>query len=307
MKVRSAFTLIELLVVIAIIAILIGLLVPAVQKVREAAARMQCGNNLKQLGLALHNYHDHLNSFPAGRDPWPKPFSAQAHLLPFVEQDNLQHLIDFSQPTSTGVNLTASQSVVKLFVCPSDPANGRVPGSAYAGNNYAGNVGTGINDGDYVTGDGVFLLNNPIGFHNITDGTSSTAAFCELLLGSGGTSSGGTADPRRQFIQLPGSTPTNPGTCTPGAAPWSGNRGDRWINGGYLSTLYNHYYPPNSNNYDCINAANNFGLASARSNHTGGVNLLLCDGSVHFISNAISMTTWRARATRAGGEVVGDF
>src|SRR5215469_16448918 len=156
---RNAFTLIELLVVIAIIAILIGLLLPAVQKVREAAARIQCQNNLKQLGLALHSYHDALGSFPAGRDPWPKPFSAQAHLLPFVEQQNLQNLVDFTQPTSTGVNAAAAATPVKLFICPSDPAGGRVPGSAFGGNNYAANVGTGVNSGDYVTGDGVFLLN----------------------------------------------------------------------------------------------------------------------------------------------------
>jgi prepilin-type N-terminal cleavage/methylation domain-containing protein/prepilin-type processing-associated H-X9-DG protein len=302
-KRRSGFTLIELLVVIAIIAVLIGLLVPAVQKVRAAAARLACTNNLHQLGLALHNHHDTLGSFPAGRDPWPKPFSAQAHLLPFVEQENLQNLVDFAQATSTGVNLTAAHTPVKLFQCPADPTpGGRVPGSAYAGNNYAGNVGTGVNAGDYVTGDGVFLLNSPIGFKDITDGTSNTAAFSELLLGDG--SSGTTpTSPRRQFIQLPGSTPTTPSACTGGT--YVGLRGDRWINGGYQATLYNHFYLPNSSSYDCINSANNYGIASARSGHDGGVNMLLCDGHVTFVSNAISLATWRALATRAGGDLLG--
>src|SRR5262249_38482624 len=158
----------------------------------------------------------------------------------------------------------------------------------------------------YVTGDGVFLLNRPIGFKDITDGTSNTAAFSEITLGNGVSGTGTPpSDPRQQFIQLPGSTPTTPATCSPGGATWSGNRGDRWINGGYLSTLYNHFAPPNAPNvYDCINAANNYGLATARSHHTGGVNLLLCDGSVRFTSNGIAPATWTALATRAGGEVL---
>jgi prepilin-type N-terminal cleavage/methylation domain-containing protein/prepilin-type processing-associated H-X9-DG protein len=309
MTTRRAFTLIELLVVIAIIGILIALLLPAVQKVREAASRMQCTNNLKQLGLALHNHHDALGYFPAGRDPWPNPFSAQSRLLPFVEQENLQHLVDFNQPTSTGVNLTAAQTPIKLLICPSDPAGGRIPGSQYAGNNYAGNVGTGVNNGDYTTGDGIFLLNNRIGFRDISDGTSNTAAFSEIILGSGTTRTGPTAPDRRHFIQLPGSTVTTPEACTPGSdTTWAGNRGDRWINGGYLSTLYNHYYLPNTtSNFDCINAANNYGLTTARSMHANGVNLLLCDGSVRFLANGITLATWRALGTRAGGEVVGDF
>ena len=98
----------------------------------------------------------------------------------------------------------------------------------------------------------------------------------------------------------------DPATCAQ-TTTYTGQRGDRWINGGYLSTAYNHWTLPNSPTFDCLNSANNYGLKTARSRHTGGVNVLFCDGSVHFISNSISLQTWQALATRAGGEVVGDY
>ena len=88
---------------------------------------------------------------------------------------------------------------------------------------------------------------------------------------------------------------------------YTGQRGDRWINGGYLSTAYNHFTTPNSATPDCLNTSNNYGLKTARSRHTGGVNVLFCDGSLHFISNNVTLTTWQALATRMGGEVLGDY
>jgi prepilin-type N-terminal cleavage/methylation domain-containing protein/prepilin-type processing-associated H-X9-DG protein len=302
MRTRSAFTLVELLVVIAIIGILVALLLPAVQFARESARRAQCSNNLKQIGVSLNTFHAARRRFPPGRDPWPAPFSTQAHLLPYQENASLQNLIDFTLPTSTGINALAATTRIPLFECPSDGARGRVPGSSFAGCNYVGNVGTGINNGDYVTGDGVFLLNMPIGFQDLTDGSSQTAAFSESLLGDGGTTM---SDSRRQVVQLAGSTPTAPGSCTSG--PYFGNRGDRWINGGYLATLYNHHFLPNAPNWDCLNAANNFGLKTARSSHRGGVMLLMCDGSVRFIPNSIHQHTWHAIATRSGNDITGEF
>jgi prepilin-type N-terminal cleavage/methylation domain-containing protein/prepilin-type processing-associated H-X9-DG protein len=299
---RQAFTLIELLVVIAIIGILVSLLLPAVQFARESARRVQCSNNLKQIGVSLNTFHDARRQFPPGRDSWPAPFSTQAHLLPYQENANLQNLIDFTQPTSTGVNVQAATTRVPLFECPSDSSQGRVPGSTFAACNYVGNVGTGINNGDYVTGDGVFLLTTTVGFQDLIDGSSQTAAFSESLLGDGGFTQ---TDSRRQVVQLSGSTPTAPGSCTSG--PYFGKRGDRWINGGYLATLYNHYFPPNAPDWDCLNAANNFGLKTARSNHRGGVTVLMCDGSVHFVANSIHLKTWRAIATRGGNDITGEF
>jgi prepilin-type N-terminal cleavage/methylation domain-containing protein/prepilin-type processing-associated H-X9-DG protein len=319
MKRRSAFTLIELLVVIAIIAVLIGLLVPAVQKVREAAARLSCSNNLKQLGLALHNYNDTMGTLPPARDPWPAPFSAQSHLLPFVEQGNLQNLVNFSPPaapgdlTYTGTNAAAATYVVKLFICPSD-GNGTVPGSTYGASNYVCNVGTGMSsagvyNGDYVSGDGVFLLTHPLRITDIMDGTSNTAAISEALTGDGQTLSGAAPNNvKREALVLSGGTQTTPDVCG-GSGSFSGTyNGNIWINGGYWATDYNHYFTPNPPNWDCLNTANNYGLKAARSNHSNGVNLLLCDGHITFVSNSISLTTWRALATRAGGDLLGsDF
>src|SRR5690348_8356920 len=243
---------------------LIGLLLPAVQKVREAAARAQCTNNLKQLGLALHSYNDTLGSFPGARDSWPAPFSAQAHLLPFVEQANLQNLVNFNPPagsgdlTFTGSNAAAAAFTVKLFLCPSDSIGPKVPGSPYGASNYVCNVGTGMSaagvyNGDYVTGDGVFLLRNPVRITDITDGTSNTAALSEALLGDGQT--GGT-DVRHEAIMLSGSTQTTPAACGSGNTDGTHN-GDIWINGGYWATAYNHYFSPNTSSWDCLNTANN--------------------------------------------------
>ncbi len=309
MKIRTAFTLVELLVVIAIIGVLVALLLPAIQSARETASRLACQNKLRQLGVALHCYANAVNYFPPGRDPWPNPFSAQAHLLPYVEERSLNQLINFAQATSTGVNLVAAQTPVSLFVCPSDPSVGQVSGSQFSGNNYAGNVGSGINGGDYTTGDGVFLLTTRIGFKDIKDGTSKTAAFSELVLGNGTSSTGATPVDPRQFIQLASSTvPTTSNSTPAGGTTWSGMRGDRWINGGYQATLYNAYYPPNAaNGFDTINAANNYGWAAARSMHVGGVNLLMCDASVHFVGNSVDPATWTALSTRAGGDTVGDY
>jgi prepilin-type N-terminal cleavage/methylation domain-containing protein len=300
---RGAFTLVELLVVIAIIGVLVALLLPAIQAAREAVRRASCLNNLRQLGLALHQYHDVYQKFPGARDPFtPGPFSTQAHLLDYVEQGNLARTIDFTQPTSTGANTTVANLIVKSFLCPSDPAKGRVQGMTFGGCNLVACVGTGINGGDYVTGDGVFLLNYPIGFRNLTDGASSTAAFSESIIGDGQSVA---LSPQRQAVQLAGATVPAAGAC--GSGPWIGKRGDRWINGGYLSTAYNHFVPPNSATWDCLNASNNFGLKTARSLHPGGVNLLSCDASGRFVASGIDSAAWKAIATRDGGEVVNAF
>jgi prepilin-type N-terminal cleavage/methylation domain-containing protein/prepilin-type processing-associated H-X9-DG protein len=301
---RRGFTLVELLVVIAIVALLVGLLLPVVQRVRAAAARLSCANNLKQLGLALHAHHDAAGALPAGRGtPTPLIFSPHARLLPFIEQENVGRLLDFNSPPadftvppstaySGAANLPAAATPVKTFVCPADPGNGRVPTSAYAGTSYAACAGSGANSGWLTRADGVFFLGSAVRLTDIADGTSNTAAFSERPVGNA----------TRLMLELPGNPDTTAATCVPAAGSWNAERGAKWVVGNYGNTLYNHATPPNPPPPDCLNATQQKGAMAARSDHTGGVNLLLCDGSVTFVRDAVAVATWQALATRAGGE-----
>jgi len=301
---RAGFTLVELLVVIAIIGVFVALLLPAVQAAREAGRRTNCTNNLKQIGLAMQNYHSVFNKFPVARNPWPLVHSSIARLLPYCEQANLHGLVDYGTPLSSPANVAASQKVISFLVCPSDGAGGRIGGLPDAGSNYVANNGTGtIGFGLIASGDGVFTQTYQ-GFQSLTDGSSHTAAFSESLLGTGVTSTGSVpADPKREVLEVPGGNDPTPAACGAGAGTWSGKRGGKWIDGHYGNTLYNHFYAPNAKEWDCGNGSHNKALSTARSNHPGGVNLLLCDGSVGFATNTIDLAIWRGLATRSGGEI----
>ena len=329
---RRGFTLIELLVVIAIIAILIGLLLPAVQKVREAAARMSCSNNLHQLGLALHNYEGGNGKWPPlypGTAPGSTAFdykytwSVLAQLNPYLEQTNIYNTMDLTQPMYDAANLITTQNrfavvqKVSLFLCPADRG---VPVSSAYGvtdmgpTNYVACHGSGVSGGGYgspIAADGVFPAVNGVKITEITDGTSNTAAMSESILGDGAEISPTQPGDEKVAYKYLGYTGTLPSdtNCAGSPSSWNGynRRGFMWASGEARCVSYNHYYTPNSKNFDCV--ANDptktyisVGYRAARSRHTGGVNVLLADGSVRFVQDSISLETWRSLSTRAGGE-----
>lgn len=314
---RTAFTLVELLVVLAIIGVLTALLLPAVQMAREASRRSSCGNNLRQIGLALHNFEGARKRLPPGRGaPLPKVFSVHAYLLPYLEQNQVADLLDLdSAPTTFSVgstnysgdaNYDAAVVGVETLLCPSDPTGERVPNSPYGATSYAACSGTGTLVAGSLTGaDGVFYLDSKTRFASIPDGTSNTAAFSERLLGEGSPpASVPSPAAERAVRELPFGTDPDDSTCgASSAGGWFVERGGKWILGNYGNTLYNHFAPPNAPVWDCMDMRQQKGRMAARSAHPGGVMLLRCDGSVAFQSEQIDPTTWRAFASRNGGEI----
>jgi prepilin-type N-terminal cleavage/methylation domain-containing protein len=298
---RTAFTLIELLVVIAIIAILIGLLLPAVQKIREAANRMKCSNNLKQIGLAMHNYHVTYERFPAGYTSTAATLNGEgfgpgwgwgATLLPYIEQDNLFRQIDLSRDIADPVNAAARVKVLSVYRCPSDApprdtfvvpseAGSSICEVAFA--NYVGVGGTFEVSEFPDTGTGVLFRNSRVGVADITDGTSNT-----IMAGE------------RASKQSPMTTWT--GAVTGAIVPPS------------LNPAFENEEPPvlvltNTGEAADGRVPNNphGHVEDLNSRHTSGVVVLLADGSVRMIRNTINPVTWEALGTRAGGEVVSDY
>jgi len=312
-KTRRGFTLIELLVVIAIIAILIALLLPAVQQAREAARRTQCRNNLKQLGLAIHNYHDNFNCFPlADVNGAVNPVSAHARLLPAIDQSPLYNLVNFNVPYSDPTNAVAMMAQVPAFVCPSNVDS--LPAALGGRNTYYWNAGNGIVM--YASGatgqlpsNGVIYHNQIIRFRDVTDGLSNTAAMAEKATGDG---SNGLSTPKTDTFQ-PGIYPNTPDEALQycNAVNTSdltkqgySNVGAPWLQQYHSTNQYNHVLPPNGRS--CMYPPGRI-ATTANSYHTGGVHTLLCDGSVRFVSDNVDLGKWRALGSISGGEVLSEF
>lgn len=353
---RKGFTLIELLVVIAIIAVLIALLLPAVQSAREAARRSQCTNNLKQLGLGIHNYISTNESFPLGGShaPYdvggyynPQPintqvgaidnwsgWSAQALMLPYLEQTPVYNTMNFSwsatRAPGANYNSTAYNTALNIFACPSDGNWNTVKSNGGVNlNNYFASMGTSAYStsgvGAAITG--LFGYQTKVTVATVTDGTSNTVAFSEGLVGdrnqlgkvranSTGNAPAGSPTGNQQYdaAAIPGAVQAEIITCnnTFKTTNTNNDRGYRWGAGLLGYSMFNTLIGPNGGglaNFNscrigCCSQAAHAHYVLASSNHPGGVNVLMADGSVRFIKNTISLPTWWAIGTKGNGEVV---
>ncbi len=345
---RAAVTLLELLVVIAIIAVLIGLLLPAVQKVREAANRAACVNNLRQLGIALHHHHDALGSFPPGYtvsgtdDLQMGGFGGFIQLLPFLEQDNwfsrwAPNLKWYDPPNAAIVSVE-----VKVFYCPSNRTHGVTDTSFMVP--FAGRPLPNVAACDYLlckganaalcdvtqvpfSARGVFDVNTRTRLTDVTDGTSNTFAIGE---GAGNNPRFGIrhyyTDTAPATDLFPGQSPLIDQSWSSGPMATKALHTLGLLGGSCLGVTAQRGgqadpYDERMNNplalpaLDCNNGCVNSGTAPGafdtisgfRSAHPGGCNFLFCDGSVRFVSEAVSPGTYRALSTMAGGEVLGEF
>jgi prepilin-type processing-associated H-X9-DG protein len=296
-RVRSAFSLFELLVILAILALLFALLFPAVFKVREAASRAKSQNNLKQLAIALHNYHDANGTLPPGNDA--NNFSAAARLLPYVEQDNLYKQIDFNKPMTDKANETVRKIGVAVFQSPNDPQEYRkdAPGST----NYLFNAGSkpGLENND-----GVLYQNSKIRFADILDGTSNTLMIGETLKGDGGTKA---MDVRRQHILLKADTLKDLKDDS-GVQDFADNKniaGDRcasWMDGRFLQGTFTGTRQINDKRPD-VSCAGIGGLSGLRSLNTKA-NVAMCDGSARAVKQSLSLEVLKALTGRNDGMVL---
>jgi prepilin-type processing-associated H-X9-DG protein len=297
---RPGFTLFQLLVVLAVLAILLALLLPAVQKVREAAARMQSGNNLKQIALACHSYHDTFTTFPPGVDD--KHFSAAARLLPYIGQDNLYKAIDFKKAADDKANAEARQVIVKVFDSPLDPARSVTADSGAT--NYLFNAGAKYPLKD---NDGLFYLDSKVKLADVTDGLSNTLMAGETLKGDGGIKA---VTVRRQYVRL-GAAALKALNDESGVKDFQDNKNiaaDRcaaWIDGRFLQGTFTGTRVLNDPRPDvsCAGAGGLSGLRGLRDY----ANIGMADGSVRVITGQVKLDVWKNLASRNDGNPIPEF
>lgn len=328
---RTGFTLIEVLVVISILGLLMALLLPAVQAAREAARRAQCANNLKQIGLALHNYHESNQTFPMNYSAdlpagfnfnAVRGYSALTRLLPYLEQQTLYASINYDvqpAPTRTDTafeypqNQTAYATTVGVYLCPSDGLSTPTP----HGCNYRGNYGVGPSHATtaetYDSGNGFYNWPAVLSASSFPDGLSHTVAYSERLRGTGASSA---LAPDRDFGEINltlyavvRDADYALACCRYASAhgfPASRQAGFTWFFADVECTGYCHAQEPNGRIPDAVEIGESahWGIATARSLHPGGVNALTADGSVRFVSESIARKVWRALGTRNGDELV---
>ena len=337
---RHAFTLIELLVVIAIIAVLIALLLPAVQQARESARRTQCKNHLKQLGLAMHNYHDVFLLFPPGAvdgiGNGTQRYSFLIGLLPYMDQAPRYGALSANFKTSTGGGLlspwdtsaaaTYFKPDIPGLICPSDPMP-EVRNESPMVNNYRVNVGDTLNDNNGTTTRGMFAFRSSFRLADILDGSTNTILMAESVKGGsrvnerlGGVSLAVTGTtPQDCWNLLVGNVMT--GTLRANFRP----PGGRAFDGRAYFSYFTSAVAPNGPTCQSANGDGAWGHIPATSRHTGGVHVLLSDGTVRFVNENIDAGSrtaaapagnsgvvtpygvWGALSTRNGGEPVGEF
>ncbi len=333
---RRAFTLIELLVVIAVIGMLVALLLPAVQAAREAGRRMQCANNLRQIGLAMHNrlttfralppngIYTYSGSVMVSTSPW----SAVSRILPFIEQENLAQAIDFNVSYNAQPGISSRR--IATYVCPdevNDKGSGSDPtyGNKYWTLNYAVNQGTwAVLSGKASSmryGDGAFSPTQEIRPSEFLDGMSNTLAVAEVK-GYTHRVSGNSNASFNPALPPPSSPEDLFASFSPAAFDPAKFTHTEWVDGKVHETGFTTLFPPNtkvefvsgaaSYDVDFVSATESslgdtYAAVTSRSYHPGGVNVLLMDGSTRFVAGSIRQDVWRSLGTRAGGEVTAEY